>query len=323
MTFKATTILIAALLALAALPASARAEDTADNRIPITDPALLERLGFEPDATNVYATEQARRSMSLTPAERAAAEEADLAADRQLAFGTSSRGYSAVSGTEFYPESADANPEFGQADRYATILGGRYCLEGKPFYVAQVHTLPHGAKVDQARAWVYDDFSENLTVSLVRTCQPSGAGQPTSVALAFSSTSGTGGNKRLLLGNNCQPPGPPCPIDEDVDNQHCVYELRVVFPSAAGPTCIGFSDVRIQKVRVDWRRQVSPAPDTATFGDVPTGHLFFRQIEALAASGITAGCGSNNFCPNDPLTRGQMATFLATALGLHWTDISQ
>lgn len=63
---------------------------------------------------------------------------------------------------------------------------------------------------------------------------------------------------------------------------------------------------------------MSPVPSTATFGDVPTSHLFFQQIEALVASGITAGCGGGDFCPNDPLTRGQMAAFLAKALGLHW-----
>jgi S-layer homology domain len=64
--------------------------------------------------------------------------------------------------------------------------------------------------------------------------------------------------------------------------------------------------------------QVSPAPGAATFGDVPTGHPFFQFVEALAASGITAGCGNGNFCPDAPLTRGQMAVFLSKALGLHW-----
>jgi S-layer homology domain len=52
---------------------------------------------------------------------------------------------------------------------------------------------------------------------------------------------------------------------------------------------------------------------------VPTGHPQFQFIEALAASGITAGCGSGNYCPNANLTRGQMAVFLAKALGLHWS----
>ena len=64
--------------------------------------------------------------------------------------------------------------------------------------------------------------------------------------------------------------------------------------------------------------QVSPAPAAATFNDVPTGHRFFQFVEALSASGVTAGCGSGNFCPDQPLTRGQMAAFLAKALGLQW-----
>jgi S-layer homology domain len=67
-----------------------------------------------------------------------------------------------------------------------------------------------------------------------------------------------------------------------------------------------------------WRRQVSPAPATATFDDVPTSDPFFRAIEALAASGITSGCGNNNFCPNQAVTRNQLAKFLANALGLHF-----
>ena len=71
-------------------------------------------------------------------------------------------------------------------------------------------------------------------------------------------------------------------------------------------------------VRLKWKRQVSPAPGTATFGDVPTTHLFFQYVEALAASGITSGCGGGNFCPDAAVTRGQMAVFLAKALGLHW-----
>jgi hypothetical protein len=63
---------------------------------------------------------------------------------------------------------------------------------------------------------------------------------------------------------------------------------------------------------------VSPAPGSATFGDVPTSHPFFQFIEALVASGITAGCGGGNYCPDAPLTRGQMAVFLSKALGLHF-----
>jgi hypothetical protein len=72
------------------------------------------------------------------------------------------------------------------------------------------------------------------------------------------------------------------------------------------------------QVEVWWKRSVSPAPATATFGDVPTSDPFFQYVEALAASGITGGCGGGNYCPNNPVTRAQMAVFLAKALGLHW-----
>jgi len=71
-------------------------------------------------------------------------------------------------------------------------------------------------------------------------------------------------------------------------------------------------------VRILWRRRISDPPAAATFNDVPTGHPFFQFVEALAASGITAGCGSGNYCPDAPVTRGQMAAFLSKALGLYW-----
>jgi hypothetical protein len=76
----------------------------------------------------------------------------------------------------------------------------------------------------------------------------------------------------------------------------------------------------LYSITIRYRLQVSPAPAVATFNDVPTSHPFFQFVEALAASGITAGCGNNNFCPNEPLTRGQMAVFLAKALGLHFPN---
>jgi hypothetical protein len=44
----------------------------------------------------------------------------------------------------------------------------------------------------------------------------------------------------------------------------------------------------------------------------------FQYIEALAASGITGGCGGGNFCPDSPVTRRQMAIFVAKALGLSY-----
>ena len=61
---------------------------------------------------------------------------------------------------------------------------------------------------------------------------------------------------------------------------------------------------------------LDPSP-TAGFHDT-TGHTHATGIGALAAAGITAGCSTlpPRFCPDAPVTRGQMATFLARALKL-------
>ena len=78
------------------------------------------------------------------------------------------------------------------------------------------------------------------------------------------------------------------------------------------------SDTSLAGVYVFWTRQISPAPGTATFSDVPTTHPFFQEIEALAASGITTGYGDGTFRPTNYVTRQAMAAFLSRALGLHW-----
>lgn len=55
------------------------------------------------------------------------------------------------------------------------------------------------------------------------------------------------------------------------------------------------------------------------FADVPGGHTFERNIEWLADAGITKGCNPPNntrFCPEQQVTRAQMAAFLQRALDL-------
>ena len=78
------------------------------------------------------------------------------------------------------------------------------------------------------------------------------------------------------------------------------------------------STVALSGMIVGYVLQVSPAPGTPTFNDVPLSDPAFQYVEALVASGVTAGCGGGNYCPDLPLTRRQMAVFLAKALGLQW-----
>jgi hypothetical protein len=57
----------------------------------------------------------------------------------------------------------------------------------------------------------------------------------------------------------------------------------------------------------------TPPPCAGTFPDVPCPSTFANWIEALAAEGITGGCGGGNYCPQNPVRRDQMAVFLLKA----------
>ena len=49
------------------------------------------------------------------------------------------------------------------------------------------------------------------------------------------------------------------------------------------------------------------------FRDVPDDHVFHEDIEWLRDTGLTRGCNppvNDRFCPDDPVTRGQMAAFM-------------
>lgn len=53
-----------------------------------------------------------------------------------------------------------------------------------------------------------------------------------------------------------------------------------------------------------------------TFSDVPEDHIFYDDIEAIYAAGITAGYDDGTYRPWEEVTRGQMAAYLRRALDL-------
>ena len=176
--------------------------------------------------------------------------------------------------------------------RYATSSGG---------FLAGAN-LPQGARI--------------LSIEL-EACDTSATGEVT--AILFQTTP-TGPSTILVNANTgaaampgCDGFGADLAIPETVENNANRYLVFAANTSFDGSTTFG-------GVRIRYQLQVSPAPGTATFNDVPTSDPAFQFIEALVASGITAGCGSGNYCPDAPLTRRQMAVFMSKALGLHWPD---
>ena len=59
-----------------------------------------------------------------------------------------------------------------------------------------------------------------------------------------------------------------------------------------------------------------PPAATGVFSDVPAGYWADRWIEQLALEVITSGCGPGIYCPEDDVTRAQMAIFLVKAFNL-------
>jgi len=85
-----------------------------------------------------------------------------------------------------------------------------------------------------------------------------------------------------------------CPMTDVTRAQMAVFLLKTAFgPSYVPPTCT-----------------------TPTFSDLPCSNGFAAWVDDLAGRGITAGCAPGMYCPNSPVTRGQMAVFLTATYGL-------
>jgi hypothetical protein len=165
--------------------------------------------------------------------------------------------------------------------------------------------LPTGAVVDQILFEVYDIHPDSDVVVYVKTC-PNLAPCETS---AWAWTEGQNGWQFL----NAQLAG------LTIDNANASYVLRVAWPLHMGDDP---STLEFRRALVYYHMTVPPPPAIASFNDVPTGHPFFQFIEAMKASSVTGGCNADPplFCPDAALTRGQMAVFLAKALGLGWSQ---
>ena len=63
---------------------------------------------------------------------------------------------------------------------------------------------------------------------------------------------------------------------------------------------------------------LQPPEQSAGFVDIDADSVHSDAISAIAAAGITSGCSATpvRFCPDRPVTRAEMATFLARALDL-------
>jgi type VII secretion-associated serine protease mycosin len=108
---------------------------------------------------------------------------------------------------------------------------------------------------------------------------------------------------------------------EDTAGSHFVAEINWL--AAEGITS-GCSETRFCPTRAVTREQMAsfvvrgvglPASGVDAFTD-DNSSIHEPAIDAIAAAGVSNGCGRGRFCPTWNVTRAQMASFLARALGL-------
>ena len=114
---------------------------------------------------------------------------------------------------------------------------------------------------------------------------------------------------------------PPSGTDFFVDDAGSIHEGDINSIAAAGIT-VGCAPAQFCPLAGLSRAQMAsflvrgfalPSTPSDFFTD-DEGSIHEDDINRLAASGITFGCGGTAFCPTAPVTRGQMAAFLHRAV---------
>jgi hypothetical protein len=109
------------------------------------------------------------------------------------------------------------------------------------------------------------------------------------------------------------------------DYVNTVARNEITVGCGGGNYCVGQNIARSQMavflLKSKYGSSHVPPPATGTvFLDVGAGDFAAAWIEELAALGVTGGCGNGNYCPNNPVTRAEMAVFLLkTLLGSSYT----
>jgi hypothetical protein len=118
-------------------------------------------------------------------------------------------------------------------------------------------------------------------------------------------------------------------VEPFADTGGSVHEGAINAIAAAGITtgcnppsndsyCPGRGITRAEMASMLARAFDLDAPASGSFTDI-SGSIHESNINAVAAAGIAIGCNppaNDRFCPQERVTRGQMASFLARAIGL-------
>ena len=213
-------------------------------------------------------------------------------------YGTTVTVYYRIAAAEFTPLSTSSDQYGDYWYNQPSNIFRRYSTVGGSYLVASPH-LPAGATITYFELDACNTSSVSAVTATLYDCDFQGDCSSTAPAVVTVEAS-TGCLDPSVTG-----------LSFNVNNFNKQQTVRVELGAADDTT--SFAGVILGYVL-----NVSPAPADATFPDVPTSDFGFQYIEALNASGITGGCGGGLYCPDAPVTRRQMAIFIAKALGLQF-----
>jgi hypothetical protein len=158
--------------------------------------------------------------------------------------------------------------------------------------------LPSGANLYIMRVFYYNPSAQPIYFFLHRTAVSESNGVAPSVVQIGPAPSTSAGGYGNIYGT----------YNTIIANRYNIYNARINL--GTNSCVIG--------ARLFWYRQIRTGLSTPFVDIGGLSQNFKDSIGALYASGITTGTSSITYSPNNPVTRGQMAAFLARALGLYW-----
>jgi hypothetical protein len=225
-------------------------------------------------------------AQNLTSAHKPARPDAPEAPAKALphrpeTFGTLQTTYVQIPPNAFQPHRSDQTYE---SDNYG--LGPRWTTSIAHDLLAPLH-LPAGARIVSLEMDYEDSNANSLVYGTLVVCDYLGQN------CVLHPVAGEGPADCLIPGFICSglaaAPGLGSQSTDLSGDNITVNNFLNSYTVLAEPGATDGSE-KIAGMIVGYVLQVSPAPATPSFNDVPTNDFGFQYIEALALSGITGGC---------------------------------
>jgi hypothetical protein len=192
----------------------------------------------------------------------------------------------------------------GPTTRDFPLLGTRgvFPIDVSPIIFIAPAQFPDGATLQrmEVAAWRDSSSTRTLEVTLRELCDSPSVCTPSDQfpTVAVSGSGYTRSSADLTF--------PP------VNNRMRLYTLTASFAGPGAPDTL-----QLISVRVTFERNVTPAPSSPTYDDVPSDLPSFQFIEAMAAARLALpDCAPRRHCPDAIVTQGEFASVFTRAIGL-------